>query len=82
MDVPPPKGPVFILGALFIKKFYTIFDRQNNRIGLALANAPSNKPVKTENATIKNVYNESNNTADKSNNNDWTLVFNSNTKRS
>ena len=31
---------MFILGQGFISKYYTIFDRENNRIGLAKARNP------------------------------------------
>lgn len=43
LDVEPPKGPVFILGTTFLKKFLAVFDFENDRIGLGLINKSNKK---------------------------------------
>jgi hypothetical protein len=37
LDIPPPQGPLFVLGVPFLRKFLTIYDAKTSKVGFALA---------------------------------------------
>jgi len=37
LDVPPPKGPIFIFGIPFLQKYFTVYDLPNRKVGFAVA---------------------------------------------
>jgi len=48
LDLPPPTGPLMLLGDPFLQRFYTIYDRQALRMGVALAKHKTPSGVEDE----------------------------------
>jgi len=48
IEVPAPRGPIFVFGEYFLRKFYTVFDRDRNLIGFSLANHNLNSNAVTD----------------------------------
>jgi hypothetical protein len=53
LEVPPPRGPIIILGAPFLKRFYTVFDRDALQVGLSVAKHAEEPNGKTSEEVAK-----------------------------
>ena len=74
VDVPSPRGPLFIFGEYFMKKFYVVFDKDKNCIGISLANQSG---IDNTNSNINTPYDDTDN-----NNNTVHSVTNTNNNES
>mmetsp|Transcript_83136 Transcript_83136/g.146868 ORF Transcript_83136/g.146868 Transcript_83136/m.146868 type:complete len:416 (-) Transcript_83136:249-1496(-) len=44
LDVPPPKGPLFVFGIPFLQKYFTVYDHEKLRVGFAVAKHEGQQP--------------------------------------
>jgi len=44
LDIPPPRGPIFIFGIPFLQRYYSIYDEPNRRVGFAVARHKGKQP--------------------------------------
>jgi len=44
LDVPAPRGPIFVFGIPFLQKYYTVYDQENSRVGFAVAKHEGQAP--------------------------------------
>jgi hypothetical protein len=44
LDVPPPKGPLFVFGIPFLQRYFTVYDLVNNRVGFSVAMHEGRQP--------------------------------------
>ena len=50
LDVPQPRGPLWIMGDLFMMKYFTQYNRETNQVKIALA--AHKKPMAKEEASM------------------------------
>jgi len=44
LNVPPPKGPLFVFGIPFLQKYFTVYDHAHSRVGFAVAKHAGETP--------------------------------------
>lgn len=58
IDVPPPRGPLFVFGEYFLRKFYTVFDRDRKLVGFSLANHMNSNNQIQDDVLIQTPYDD------------------------